>query len=63
VERWFAEPTEKRIRRGSFLRVAALEKAIREYLEHHNEDPKPFMWVADAELIVGKSQRLCEQNF
>ena len=61
VERWFAELTEKRIRRGSFLSVASLEKAIREYLDHSNEHPKPFVWTADADLILGKIQRLCER--
>jgi hypothetical protein len=40
VERRFAEITEKRIRRGSFPSVASLEKAIREYLDHYNEEPK-----------------------
>jgi len=61
VERWFAEITEKRIRRGSFLSVPKLEKAIHEYLEHNNENPKPFVWTADADLILGKIQRLCER--
>jgi len=61
VERWFAEITEKRIRRGSFTSVWSLEKAIREYLEHYNEKPKPFVWTADADLILGKIQRLCQR--
>jgi transposase len=61
VERWFAEITEKRIRRGSFTSVPSLEKAIQEYLEHYNENPKPFVWTADADLILGKIQRLCER--
>jgi transposase len=61
VERWFAEITEKRIRRGSFPSVRSLEQAIREYLEHHNHNPKPFVWTADADLILGKIQRLCER--
>jgi transposase len=61
IERWFAEITEKRIRRGSFTSVASLEKAIREYLDHYNENPKPFIWTADADLILGKIQRLCER--
>ncbi len=61
VERWFAEITEKRIRRGSFTSVPSLEKAIREYLEHHNQSPKPFIWTANADLILGKLQRLCER--
>jgi transposase len=63
VERWFAEITEKRIRRGSFTSVPSLEKAIQEYLDHHNENPKPFVWTADADLILGKIQRLCERIF
>jgi transposase len=61
VERWFAEMTQKRIRRGSFSSVPSLEKAIREYLEHDNQKPKPFVWTADADLILGKIQRLCER--
>lgn len=61
VERWFAEITDKRIRRGSFTSVPNLEKAIQDYLIHNNEHPKPFVWTADAELILGKLQRLCER--
>jgi len=61
VERWFAEITDKRIRRGSFTSVHSLEKAIQDYLDHNNEHPKPFVWTADAELILGKIQRLCER--
>jgi transposase len=61
VERWFAEITAKRIRRGSFTTVRSLEKAIQEYLDHHNENPKPFVWAADADSILGKVQRLCER--
>lgn len=61
VERWFANLTEKRIRRGSFDSVRSLEKAIRDYLEHNDKDPKPFIWTADADLILGKVQRLCER--
>lgn len=61
IERWFAGITEKRIRRGSFTSVASLERAIQEYLVHNNENPKPFVWTADADLILGKIQRLCER--
>jgi len=62
VERWFGEITEKRIRRGSFESVRSLERAIKEYLNDHNEYPKPFAWTADADLILGKIQRLCERT-
>jgi transposase len=62
VERWFAKITEKRIRRGSFDSVRSLEKAIMQYLDHNNESPNPFVWTADADLILGKIQRLCERT-
>jgi transposase len=61
VERWFAGITDKRIRRGSFNSVRSLEAAIEEYLKANNENPKPFVWTADADLILGKIQRLCER--
>jgi hypothetical protein len=63
VERWFAEITEKRIRRGSFDSVPSLEKAIQEYLNQNNENRRPFVWTADADMILGKIQRLCELTY
>ena len=62
VERFFAEITEKQIRRGVFRRVAALEKAIMEYLAVHNEDPKPFVWTANADLILERVKKVCERT-
>ena len=62
VERFFAEITEKRIRRGAFKSVAALEKAITDYLEAHNADPKPFAWVADADAILDRVKNVCERT-
>jgi len=62
VERFFAEITEKRIRRGAFRSVAALEQAIREYLEEHNRNPRPFVWTADADLILGRVKAICERT-
>ncbi len=61
VERFFGEITEKRIRRGAFRSVPALEAAIREYLEHHNAAPKPFVWTASADLILSKVRKVCER--
>lgn len=34
--------------------VAALVKAIEEYLEHSNENPKPFVWTASVDQILEK---------
>lgn len=61
VERFFAEITEKRIRRGVFRSVQELEQAIRDYLDQYNQDPKPFVWTADAELILERVKRVCER--
>ena len=60
VERWFAEITNKRIRRGTFDSVAALEKAIYEYLAAWNENPKSFTWRATADIILAKVERCKE---
>jgi len=61
VERFFAKITEKAIRRGVFRNVPALEKAIMDYLADYNENPRPFVWTADAELILNRVQRVCER--
>lgn len=62
VERFFAEITEKRIRRGVFRRVPALEQAIADYLAEHNADPKPFAWAADADAILDRIKRVCDRT-
>lgn len=62
VERFFAEITRRRIRRGSFTHVRELEQAIHDYLEHHNRHPKPFVWTATADGILGKVKRFCERT-
>jgi transposase/DNA-binding XRE family transcriptional regulator len=45
VERLFAEITRQRIRRGIFHDVAELKAAIDEWIEHRNQNPKPFTWT------------------
>jgi hypothetical protein len=57
VERFFAEITRKRIRRGTFKSVAELKSAIMEHLESHNADPKPFIWTKSAGQILEKVAR------
>jgi hypothetical protein len=59
VERLFAEVTERCVRRGSHTAVRALENARLDYLDRRNRDPKPFVWTVDADLILGKVERLC----
>ena len=62
VERWFAELTNKRLRRGVFRSVKDLESAIREYIEVHNEDPKPFVWTRTADQILDSMARYARRT-
>jgi transposase len=61
VERLFAEVTERCVRRGSHTAVRQLETAMLAYLQQRNRNPKPFVWTADADLILGKIGRLCQR--
>ena len=61
VERWFAEITRTRLRRGTFTSVPALERAIHDYLTHYNQQPKPFIWSKDADTILAKIDRCKEE--
>jgi transposase len=52
VERWFAEISRKRIRRGSFKNVKELISTIKQYIESHNQNPKVLVWTASVESII-----------
>ena len=60
VERFFADITTKRIRRGTFRSVPELERAIYRYLREHNKHPVPFVWTAPAAKIIRKIKRCKE---
>lgn len=60
VERWFALLTERQLKRGVHRSTYALERAIREFIEAHNDDPKPFVWTKSADQILASVSRLCE---
>jgi transposase len=51
VERWFALITTQAIRRGSFESLKRLERAILRYIEHWNQNPRPFRWTKSASDI------------
>ena len=61
MERWFAQLTDKRLRRSAFTGVKELEQAINDYIKKNNENPKPFIWTASADVILNKVQRVCER--
>jgi transposase len=62
VERWFARITQEAIRRGTFLSVAALERAILRYTNTWNENPKPFVWTKTATQIRKSIRRANETS-
>jgi transposase len=57
VERFFAEITERRIRRGTFRSVPELVSAITSYIRERNKHPKPFNWTAQPKEIIRKVQK------
>ncbi len=62
IERWFAKITEQRIRRGVFKSLDELIGAIEDYIAEHNRAPKPFVWTASADVILGRVERLCKRT-
>ena len=59
VERFFANITEKQIRRGVHRSTEDLETAIRTYIHAVNADPKPFRWTKSADDILAAIKRFC----
>lgn len=57
IERWFAELTRKRIRRGVFYNVPDLVSAINDFIQTNNQNPKPFIWTKNANQILEKVNR------
>ncbi len=57
MERWFRELTDKALRCRVFHSVPDLIASIEEYLDAHNEDPRPYIWTAKAESILAKIAR------
>lgn len=62
VERWFAELTNKQLRRGVHRSVRALETAIREFVDAHNADRKPFVWTKPADEILASIARFAQRT-
>src|SRR3954468_22008674 len=52
VERWFAELTTKKLRRGTHRSVHQLNTDIRAWIETWNENPQPFVWTKNADEIL-----------
>ncbi len=59
IERFFANLTDKQIRRGVHRSTTELEAAIRAYIDAVNDHPKPFRWTKSADDILASIQRFC----
>jgi transposase len=62
VERWFAELTNKQLRRGAHRSVRELERAIHAFLDVHNEDPTPFVWTKSSDEILASIARFAQRT-
>src|SRR3954466_770849 len=62
VERWFAELTNKQLRRGVHRSVAQLKTAIREFIAAHHAKATPFVWTKSADEILASSARFAQRT-
>ena len=62
VERWFGLLTQRQLRRGAHTSVAALKKAIDDFIAANNDEPKPFHWTASADDILAKIARFAQRT-
>jgi len=61
VERWFAELTSKKLRRGAHRSVRQLNDDIRAWIDTWNDEPRPFVWTKTADQILDSIARYCER--
>ena len=61
VERWFAELTNRKLRRSAHRSVISLETDIRKWVNEWNKDPKPFVWTKSADEILETLAAYCER--
>jgi transposase len=59
VERWFAELTNKKLRRGAHTSVRQLNADITRWIETWNKDPQPYVWTKTADQILESIKRYC----
>jgi transposase len=61
VERWFAELTNRKLRRSAHRSVTELETDIRKWINEWNKNPKPFVWTKTADEILETLAAYCER--
>ena len=52
VERWFSELTTKKLRRATHRSVTELRRDINNWVDHWNNEPRPFIWRKTADEIL-----------
>jgi hypothetical protein len=57
VEGFFAKLTKRRLKRGVFHSLVALQAAINPFLEEANANPRPFRWTKDPDTIIAAVRR------
>jgi transposase len=57
VEGFFAKLTKRRLKRGVFHSLVALQAAIKRFLAEANENPRPFRWIKDPDKIIAAVRR------
>ena len=61
VERWFAELTNRKLRRSAHRSVTELETDIRRWTNEWNKNPKPFVWTKSADEILENLAAYCSR--
>jgi transposase len=61
VERWFAELTNRKLRRSAHRSVTALEADVAAWIDAWNADPKPFIWTKTADQILETLAAYCQR--
>jgi transposase len=61
VERWFAELTNRKLRRSAHRSVTELETDIRKWINEWNKAPKPFVWTKSADEILETLAAYCQR--
>jgi transposase len=61
VERWFAELTNRKLRRSAHRSVIELEDDIRKWITEWNKNPKPFTWTKSADDILETLAAYCQR--
>jgi transposase len=59
VERWFAELTNKWLRRGTHRSTKELVSSIGYWIDQWNDEPKPFVWHKSADEILDTLATYC----